>query len=46
MIPAGPVMHNDPGGYFLPKPNLPPDKPSPEALIHERVIEILQQPLS
>ena len=46
MIPAGPVMHNDPGGYFLPKRNRPHDKPSPEELIHERVIEILQQPLS
>lgn len=46
LIPAGPVQHNDPGGYFQARQDASPHQPTPEAKILDTVIKLIQQPLS
>ena len=44
-IPAGPVTHNDPGGYFLAKEDAAEDRPAPQEHIVDTVVSLIQ-PLS
>lgn len=41
-IPAGPVRHNDPGGYFLVRKDAPKDQPAPQDHIVDTVVSFLE----